>query len=144
MIAILIWVFFLFRHLWFHTQRTSFPVWCIYTATPWTNPSAATLTPLSQVRPIDERRESHWQPQKSITLLDITVFDTTNPNYTTWYLAEEDRNETTSCRYPGYRNPPSDPDAYDPSLMYWHIFAARLVFVVIFEVCIACSLIGKI
>ncbi|CAG0886852.1 unnamed protein product [Darwinula stevensoni] len=64
----------------------------------------------------------------------LSVFDTTNPNFTEEFLAEEDRNESTTCRYPGYRNPPNDPDgAYEPSLMYWHIFAARLVFVVIFE-----------
>ncbi|CAG0886851.1 unnamed protein product [Darwinula stevensoni] len=64
----------------------------------------------------------------------LSVFDTTNPNFTKEFLAEEDKNLSTTCRYPGYRNPPNDPDgAYEPSLMHWHIFAARLAFVVIFE-----------
>lgn len=34
----------------------------------------------------------------------------------------------------GYRNGPNDDDAYGLSPQYWHVFAARLAFVVIFEV----------
>jgi hypothetical protein len=38
------------------------------------------------------------------------------------------------CWYRGYRNPPSSRDQYDLSPQYWHVFAARLAFVVVFEV----------
>lgn len=38
------------------------------------------------------------------------------------------------CQYRGYRNGPNDPHPYDLSSNYWHVFAARLAFVVAFEV----------
>ncbi|XP_015836241.1 anoctamin-4 isoform X2 [Tribolium castaneum] len=37
------------------------------------------------------------------------------------------------CQYRGYRNGPEDIDKYGLSPQYWHVFAARLAFVVIFE-----------
>lgn len=37
------------------------------------------------------------------------------------------------CRYRGYRMPYNDTDPYGLSPVYWHVFAARLAFVVIFE-----------
>ncbi|KAJ8668107.1 hypothetical protein QAD02_009770 [Eretmocerus hayati] len=37
------------------------------------------------------------------------------------------------CQYRGYRNGPQSQDPYELSAQYWHIFAARLAFVVIFE-----------
>ncbi|XP_077492339.1 anoctamin-4-like [Amblyomma americanum] len=37
------------------------------------------------------------------------------------------------CRYKGFREPPGSNNEYLPTLTYWHIFAARLIFVVIFE-----------
>ncbi|XP_066253974.1 anoctamin-4 isoform X3 [Euwallacea similis] len=37
------------------------------------------------------------------------------------------------CRYPDYRNPPWNSDKYEPTSLYWHILAARLIFVVVFE-----------
>ncbi|XP_035232219.1 anoctamin-5-like isoform X2 [Stegodyphus dumicola] len=43
-------------------------------------------------------------------------------------------NETgLMCRYQDYRNPPNDPEEYQLNMKYWHIFAARLSFVVVFE-----------
>ncbi|ROT84891.1 putative anoctamin-4 isoform X1 [Penaeus vannamei] len=45
-------------------------------------------------------------------------------------------NETdgiTECRYPDYRNPPGAKDQYDYAPIFWHILAARLAFVVVFE-----------
>lgn len=45
---------------------------------------------------------------------------------------EEEEPET--CQYRGYRNGPDDNDKYGLSPQYWHIFAARLAFVVVFEV----------
>lgn len=38
-----------------------------------------------------------------------------------------------SCQYRGYRNNPDDSDPYGLSPQYWHVFAARLAFVVVFE-----------
>ncbi|XP_063887505.1 anoctamin-1-like isoform X1 [Scylla paramamosain] len=37
------------------------------------------------------------------------------------------------CRYPDYRQPPDSPTPYDYAPIYWHILAARLAFVVVFE-----------
>ncbi|XP_066944775.1 anoctamin-1 isoform X12 [Macrobrachium rosenbergii] len=42
--------------------------------------------------------------------------------------------ETTQiCRYPAYRNPPGTADEYKYAPIFWHILAARLAFVVVFE-----------
>ena len=38
----------------------------------------------------------------------------------------------TTCRYPDYRNPPGD-NQYKYAPIFWHILAARLAFVVVFE-----------
>nr|XP_046480563.1 anoctamin-4-like isoform X1 [Neodiprion pinetum] len=46
--------------------------------------------------------------------------------------ADEDPDPPT-CQYRGYRNGPDHPDAYELSPHYWHVFAARLAFVVVFE-----------
>ncbi|XP_055715917.1 anoctamin-4 isoform X3 [Phlebotomus papatasi] len=39
----------------------------------------------------------------------------------------------TICRYPDYREPPWSEKPYERTSMYWHILAARLAFVVVFE-----------
>ncbi|KAK7864472.1 hypothetical protein R5R35_011703 [Gryllus longicercus] len=39
----------------------------------------------------------------------------------------------TICRYPDYREPPESNNKYDKTAMYWHVLAARLAFVVVFE-----------
>lgn len=45
---------------------------------------------------------------------------------------EDEHPET--CQYRGYRNSPDDAvEPYGLSPQYWHVFAARLAFVVIFE-----------
>lgn len=38
------------------------------------------------------------------------------------------------CFVLGYRNNPNETDPYGLSPQYWHVFAARLAFVVVFEV----------
>ncbi|KAK7067067.1 Anoctamin-1 [Halocaridina rubra] len=43
------------------------------------------------------------------------------------------QNLTTVCRYPDYRNPPGTDDEYKYAPIFWHILAARLAFVVVFE-----------
>ncbi|KAL3882735.1 hypothetical protein ACJMK2_029046 [Sinanodonta woodiana] len=39
----------------------------------------------------------------------------------------------TTCRYRDFRNPPGSSDEYDYSVVFWHILAARLAFIVVFE-----------
>jgi len=39
------------------------------------------------------------------------------------------------CRYPDYRESPESSNKYDYTIMYWHILAAKLAFIVVFEVC---------
>ncbi|XP_078050290.1 anoctamin 1 isoform X1 [Augochlora pura] len=37
------------------------------------------------------------------------------------------------CRYPDYREPPNSPNKYQYTIMFWHVLAARLAFIVVFE-----------
>ena len=46
-------------------------------------------------------------------------------------------NTSTSCRYPDYRSGPDDEEPYSPNIKLWHIWFARLFFVIIFENVIA-------
>ncbi|XP_077372214.1 anoctamin-5 [Festucalex cinctus] len=39
----------------------------------------------------------------------------------------------TSCRYHDYRYPPGHENQYTHTMQYWHIFAAKLVFIIIME-----------
>ncbi|XP_047120031.1 anoctamin-1-like isoform X1 [Schistocerca piceifrons] len=39
----------------------------------------------------------------------------------------------TMCRYLEYRNPPWDPHPYKRPPIYWHVLAARLAFIVVFQ-----------
>jgi hypothetical protein len=48
--------------------------------------------------------------------------------------ADTGAEDPPACQYRGYRNPPSHEKKYDLSFQYWHVFAARLAFVVVFEV----------
>jgi anoctamin-4 len=45
----------------------------------------------------------------------------------------KNENDPETCQYRGYRNPYNTTDPYGLSPVYWHVFAARLAFVVIFE-----------
>lgn len=38
------------------------------------------------------------------------------------------------CRYSDYREAPDSPTKYAYTIMFWHILAARLAFIVVFEV----------
>ncbi|XP_078664179.1 anoctamin-4-like isoform X6 [Branchiostoma floridae x Branchiostoma belcheri] len=44
-----------------------------------------------------------------------------------------DKNNVTICRYQAYRHPPGHPNEYEYTLHFWHTFAARFVFIVLFE-----------
>lgn len=46
---------------------------------------------------------------------------------------EENPNNITICRYPEFRNPPNHEFKYKRPIDYWHILAARLAFIVIFQ-----------
>lgn len=37
------------------------------------------------------------------------------------------------CRYPDYREPPDSSNKYQYTIMFWHVLAARLAFIVVFE-----------
>lgn len=60
----------------------------------------------------------------------LSVFDTNDfepgsaPRYSSFNVS--------ICRYAGYRNPPG-PDQYKRTSLYWHILAARLAFIVVFQ-----------
>lgn len=41
--------------------------------------------------------------------------------------------DVTTCRYAEYRNPPDADRPYKRPLVYWHILAARLAFIVVFQ-----------
>lgn len=45
----------------------------------------------------------------------------------------KNENDPDICYYRGYRMPYHSSEPYDLSPVYWHVFAARLAFVVIFE-----------
>ncbi|XP_073997753.1 anoctamin-4-like isoform X3 [Rhodnius prolixus] len=65
----------------------------------------------------------------------LSVFNTSH--YLDDMGADKDRDdewEPDTCQYRGYRNGPDHPnDPYGLSPQYWHVFAARLAFVVVFE-----------
>lgn len=50
------------------------------------------------------------------------------------FAIERFRIEEMCCFVVGYRNGPEESNPYDLSPQYWHVFAARLAFVVVFEV----------
>ncbi|XP_066991170.2 anoctamin-1 [Anabrus simplex] len=43
------------------------------------------------------------------------------------------RENVTICRYPDYREPPWVDNKYEKTALYWHVLAAKLAFVVVFE-----------
>ncbi|XP_049883686.1 anoctamin-4-like [Pectinophora gossypiella] len=61
----------------------------------------------------------------------LSMFNTSD--YREDWGADENEVDPPMCAYRGYRNPPDHADPYGLSPHYWHVFAARLAFVVIFE-----------
>ncbi|KAH7934041.1 hypothetical protein HPB49_020775 [Dermacentor silvarum] len=65
----------------------------------------------------------------SLSYFDTSDFDNdTRPDNATL-----DGIVVRECRYRGYREPPGSENEYQLTVTYWHIFAARLIFVVVFE-----------
>jgi len=44
------------------------------------------------------------------------------------------------CRYPDYKTSPWEEQRYTNNIQFWHIWFARLLFVVIFEIVVACTI----
>ncbi|XP_063545524.1 anoctamin-4 [Cydia strobilella] len=62
----------------------------------------------------------------------LSLFNTSD--YREEWGADENEVDPPTCAYRGYRNPPDHyDDPYGLSPHYWHVFAARLAFVVVFE-----------
>ncbi|XP_060808841.1 anoctamin-4 [Amyelois transitella] len=61
----------------------------------------------------------------------LSLFNTSD--YREDWGADENEVDPPTCAYRGYRNPPDHNDPYGLSPHYWHVFAARLAFVVVFE-----------
>ncbi|CAH1112019.1 unnamed protein product [Psylliodes chrysocephalus] len=61
----------------------------------------------------------------------LSVFNTSH--YTEEMRVADEPNPPQTCQYRGYRNGPDESDPYGLSPQYWHVFAARLAFVVVFE-----------
>ncbi|XP_057653870.1 anoctamin-4 [Diorhabda carinulata] len=60
----------------------------------------------------------------------LSVFNTTHYRED---MKGDEKHPPETCQYRGYRNGPDEADPYGLSPQYWHVFAARLAFVVVFE-----------
>ena len=65
--------------------------------------------------------------------IDSSLSEFNTSDYAEGMGSDGDDPDPPTCQYRGYRNPPNDPDPYGLSPQYWHVFAARLAFIVIFE-----------
>ncbi|KAH8411094.1 hypothetical protein KR222_002376 [Zaprionus bogoriensis] len=61
----------------------------------------------------------------------LSIFNTSD--YKEEWGATSSERDPDTCQYRGYRNGPKDFEPYGLSPHYWHVFAARLAFVVVFE-----------
>lgn len=50
-------------------------------------------------------------------------------------MTEANSSQTQYCRYRDYRAPPWSSVPYEFTLQFWHVLAARLAFIIVFEVC---------
>lgn len=73
---------------------------------------------------------SDYHDLSGYILHSLSVFNTSD--YREEWGAKTEKDPET-CQYRGYRMPYNSANAYDLSPVYWHVFAARLAFVVIFE-----------
>ncbi|XP_020291334.1 anoctamin-4 isoform X2 [Pseudomyrmex gracilis] len=65
--------------------------------------------------------------------IDSSLSDFNTSDYLDDMKSDVEDEHPEICQYRGYRNPPNHPDPYGLSPQYWHVFAARLAFVVVFE-----------
>ncbi|KAJ8707661.1 hypothetical protein PYW07_011338 [Mythimna separata] len=75
-----------------------------------------------------------YSPDNTLTgyiYYSLSWFNTSD--YKEDWGADDNEVDPEVCAYRGYRYPPDHPDPYGLSPQYWHVFAARLAFVVVFE-----------
>ncbi|XP_037032608.1 anoctamin-4 isoform X2 [Bradysia coprophila] len=68
-----------------------------------------------------------------IGYIDHSLSEFNTSDYKSEWGASVSEKDPEKCQYRGYRNGPTDADPYGLSPHYWHVFAARLAFVVVFE-----------
>ncbi|XP_076687258.1 anoctamin-4 isoform X2 [Andrena cerasifolii] len=65
--------------------------------------------------------------------IDSSLSEFNTSDYREDMKSDTDDKHPETCQYRGYRNGPEHTDPYGLSPQYWHVFAARLAFVVVFE-----------
>lgn len=64
----------------------------------------------------------------------LAKFDTSDLENGTQPLPSLGNFSVDICRYPDYREPLDSPNKYEYTIIFWHVLAARLAFIVVFEV----------
>lgn len=59
-----------------------------------------------------------------------------NSSLSVFEMKVKNSNQTSYCRYRDYRAPPWSSVPYEFTLQFWHVLAARLAFIIVFEVCL--------
>lgn len=110
--------------------------------------SRASSTPSSTARVWRTKRTSKHQLGQSVFFwawlqrrshpLSLSVFPRCLQGYMNSSLSVFEMsvaNQTRFCRYRDYRAPPWSSEPYEFTLQFWHVLAARLAFIIVFEVC---------
>ncbi|XP_019698195.1 anoctamin-1 isoform X2 [Harpegnathos saltator] len=63
----------------------------------------------------------------------LSKFNTSDLKNGTQPIPSLGQHSVDVCRYPGYREPPDSTNKYEYTIMFWHVLAARLAFIVVFE-----------
>ncbi|XP_050452769.1 anoctamin-4 isoform X3 [Cataglyphis hispanica] len=76
-----------------------------------------------------------YSPTEDLTgYIDSSLSEFNTSHYRDDMKSDVENKHPETCQYRGYRNGPNDPEEpYGLSPQYWHVFAARLAFVVVFE-----------
>ncbi|XP_076249418.1 anoctamin-4 [Calliopsis andreniformis] len=76
-----------------------------------------------------------YSPTKDLVgYIDSSLSEFNTSDYREDMKSDTDKPHPQTCQYRGYRNGPDhQTDPYGLSPQYWHVFAARLAFVVVFE-----------
>ncbi|XP_056273218.1 anoctamin-3 isoform X2 [Pseudoliparis swirei] len=56
-----------------------------------------------------------------------------NSSLSVFEMRKKNSSQSTFCRYRDYRAPPWGPEPYKFTLQFWHVLAARLAFIIVFE-----------
>lgn len=57
-----------------------------------------------------------------------------NSSLSVFEMTEVNSTQARYCRYRDYRAPPWSSEPYEFTLQFWHVLAARLAFIIVFEV----------